>query len=152
MTVTHDSEAPDGATQFEPDAGPSGLERASPPGSPLLEISNATVRIYKTAFGRGPTHARTRFAGPDMLVVLLQDMLTVSERGLLALGEHERLREHRLLLHQAVEPEIRATVERILDRRTLGLISGLDPHRDMAAEVITLAPVEAPVLGLEPVQ
>jgi uncharacterized protein YbcI len=87
-----------------------------------------------------------------MLVVILQDMLTVSERRLLALGEHGVLREHRLLLHQAVEPEIRATVERILDRRTLGLISGLDPHRDMAAEVITLAPIEVPVPGLEPVQ
>lgn len=108
--------------------------------SPLLEISNATVRVYKAAFGRGPTHARARFAGPDTLVVLLQDTMTVSERRLAALGEHERLRAHRLLLHKVVEDEIRSVVERILERPTLSLISGLDTHRDVAAEVILLAP------------
>jgi uncharacterized protein YbcI len=108
--------------------------------SPLLEISNATVRLYKAAFGRGPTHARARFAGNDTLVVLLQDTMTVSERRLAALGEHERLRAHRLLLHQAVEDDIRAVVEEILERPTLSLISGLDTERDVAAEVVVLGP------------
>jgi uncharacterized protein YbcI len=106
------------------------------------------VRIYKSAFGRGPTHARARFAGTDTLVVLLQDTMTISERQLAVLGEHERLREHRLVLHEAFEPQIRAVVERILGRPTLGLITGIDTHRDLAAEVITLGPV--PVPGLEP--
>jgi len=108
--------------------------------SPLLEICNATVRLYKAAFGRGPTHARARFAGTETLVVLLQDTMTPSERQLAALGEHERLRAHRLLLHQVVEDEIRSVVERILERPTLSLISGLDTQRDVAAEVILLAP------------
>ena len=31
--------------------------------SPMLEISNAMVRLYKEAFGRGPTKARAQFAG-----------------------------------------------------------------------------------------
>ena len=117
-----------------------GAESRSSSSSPLLEISNATVRLYKAAFGRGPTHARARFAGPDTLVVLLQGTLTVSERRLAALGEHERLRAHRLLLHQVVEDEIRSVVEQILQRPTLSLISGLDTHRDVAAEVVLLAP------------
>lgn len=108
--------------------------------SPLLEISNATVRLYKVTFGRGPTHARTRFAGPDTLVILLQDTMTVSERKLAALGEHDRLREHRLLLHQSVEADIRAVVERMLTCRTLALITGIDTRRDVVAEVVMLAP------------
>jgi uncharacterized protein YbcI len=112
--------------------------------SPLLEISNATVRLYKAAFGRGPTHARARFAGTDTLVVLLQDTMTVSERRLAALGEHERLRTHRLLLHKTVEDEIRAVVEEVLERPTLSVISGLDTERDVAAEVLILAPVPDP--------
>lgn len=112
--------------------------------SPLLEISNATVRLYKAAFGRGPTHARARFAGTDTLVVLLQDTMTVSERRLAALGEHERLRAHRLLLHKVIEDEIRAVVEEVLERPTLSLISGLDTERDVAAEVLLLAPVPDP--------
>jgi uncharacterized protein YbcI len=107
----------------------------------LLEISNATVRLYKAAFGRGPTHARARFAGSDVLVVLLQDTMTVSERKLAAFGEHDRLRAHRLLLHKMIEDEIRAVVEEVLERETLSMISGLDTERDLAAEVLLLAPV-----------
>jgi uncharacterized protein YbcI len=143
MSIRPEWEAPDGLPQIEFD-GSSGYEPASRASSPLLQISNATVRLYKTAFGRGPTYARTRFAGADTLVVLLQDTMTISERRLADLGEHERLREDRLVLHQTLEPEIRAAVERILDRTTVGLISGIDTHRDLAAEVITLAPVPAP--------
>jgi uncharacterized protein YbcI len=126
------------------DASGGGAEPRSGSRSPLLEISNATVRLYKAAFGRGPTHARARFAGSDMLVVVLQETLTVSDRRLAALGEHDRLRAHRLLLHKAVEDEMRAVVEEVLERPTLSLISGLDTHRDVAAEVILLAPVPDP--------
>jgi uncharacterized protein YbcI len=117
-----------------------GAEARSIASSPMLEICNATVRLYKAAFGRGPTHARARFAGSDTLVVLLQDTMTPPERQLAALGEHERLRAHRLLLHTVVEDEIRSVVERILERPTLSLISGLDTERDVAAEVILLTP------------
>jgi uncharacterized protein YbcI len=126
------------------DASGAGTDPRHVSSSPLLEISNATVRLYKAAFGRGPTHARARFAGPDTLVVLLQDTMTVSERRLAALGEHERLRAHRLLLHKVVEDEIRAVVEEVLERPTLSLISGLDTERDVAAEVLVLAPIPDP--------
>lgn len=108
--------------------------------NPLLEISNAMVHLYKTAFGRGPTHARARFAGADVMVVLLQDTMTVSERRLVSLGQHERLREHRLLLHDTVEDEMRSVVERVLARPTLALISGIDTRRDVAVETFLLAP------------
>jgi uncharacterized protein YbcI len=127
---------------------PREIDNRSASGSPLLEISNATVRLYKAAFGRGPTHARARFAGPDTLVVVLQDTMTVSERRLAELGEHERLRAHRLLLHQTVEGEIRSVIEQTLERPATSLICGLDTHRDIAVEVAVLAP--APHLAPEP--
>jgi uncharacterized protein YbcI len=108
--------------------------------NPLLAISNSMVHLYKTAFGRGPTLARARFAGADILVVVLQDTMTVSERRLVALGEHERLREHRLRLHDTVEAEMRSAVEGVLGRPTLALISGIDTHRDVAVETFMLGP------------
>jgi len=128
--------------QPDPESGfsPGSHDTRGHSSSPLLEISNATVRLYKAAFGRGPTHARARFAGPDTLVVLLQDTLTVSERRLVEVGEHERLRAHRLLLHQTVETEIRAIIEQTLGRSITSLICGLDPQRDIAVEVAVLAP------------
>jgi uncharacterized protein YbcI len=112
--------------------------------NPLLEISNATVRVYKQVFGRGPTYARARFAGADTLVVLLQDSMTATERTLVALGEHGRVREQRQLLRGAVDGEMRAMVERILARRTLALIHGIDTERDVAVEVFLLACTPAP--------
>ena len=106
--------------------------------SPMLEISNEIVRLYKEAFGRGPTKARAQFAGPDTLVVILEASLTVAERNLVAMGEHQRLREARLFFQYALEDQFRAIVEQALDRRTVAFISGIDTHRDVAMEVFTL--------------
>jgi uncharacterized protein YbcI len=113
--------------------------------TPLLEISNAIVHLYKSAFGRGPTHARARFAGADLLVVVLQDTMTISERRLAAIGQHQPLREHRLLLHATVEHEMRGAVERILGRTTVALVSGIDTERDVAVETFLLAPIVPPI-------
>jgi uncharacterized protein YbcI len=117
-------------------------------GSALLQISNAMVRLYKDAFGRGPTKARAQFAGPDTLVVLLQDSMTVAERNLAAMGEHARLRDARMFFQYALEDEFRAAVEQILRRRTVAFISGIDTERDVSIEVFTLEPrtgVVAPI-------
>jgi uncharacterized protein YbcI len=108
--------------------------------NPLLEISNAMVHLYKVAIGRGPTHARARFAGADVVVVILHDTLTVSERRLVEMNQHERLRADRLLIHDAIEDEMRGAVERVLVRPTLALISGIDTHRDLAVETFLLGP------------
>ena len=80
--------------------------------SRMLEISNSMVRVYKEAFGRGPTKARAYFAGPDILVVLLADSLTVAERNLAAMGEHERLRQSRIFFQHAMEEQFRAHLNR----------------------------------------
>jgi uncharacterized protein YbcI len=108
--------------------------------SPLLQISNAMVRLYKEAFGRGPTKARTQFAGPDTVVVILEDSMTVVERNLAALDEHARLRESRLFFQHALESEFRAIIEQILGRRTVAFISGIDPRHDVSVELFTLEP------------
>jgi uncharacterized protein YbcI len=108
--------------------------------SPMLEISNAMVRLYKDAFGRGPTKARAQFAGPDTLVVLLENSLTVAERNLVAMGEHQRLREARLFFQYALEDQFRGIVEHALGRRTVAFVSGIDTSRDVAMEVFTLEP------------
>ena len=117
--------------------------QASEASSALVEISNAMVRLYKEAFGRGPTKTRARFSGADTLVVLLEDTLTAAERSLIALGEHGRVRDERLLLHLAFEDLKRSEVERILTRRPVVWVCGIDPLHDLATEVCTFesAPV-----------
>jgi hypothetical protein len=46
-------------------------ERAEAQISKLAELSREMVRLYKVQFGRGPTKARSDFAGPDLLVCTL---------------------------------------------------------------------------------
>lgn len=106
----------------------------------MLQISTEMVRLYKDAFGRGPTKARAQFAGPDTLVVTLEDSLTVAERNLAALGELGRLREARLFFQYAMEDSFRAIVERVLGRRTIAFVSGIDVRNDVSVEVFTLEP------------
>lgn len=108
--------------------------------SPLLEVANVMVHLYKDAFGRGPTRSRALFSASDTLVILLEDMMTGAERQLVALGEYGRVREQRLLLQLAFQDMKRSEVERILRRRVLPYISGSDPARDLATEVFVLEP------------
>jgi uncharacterized protein YbcI len=112
------------------------------PRSPMLEISNAMVRLYKEAFGRGPTKARSHFAGPDTLVVVLENSMTVAERNLVRLGEHGRLRDTRTLVQGALEDQFRAIVEEALGRRTIAFASAIDARHDVALEVFTLEPYQ----------
>jgi uncharacterized protein YbcI len=125
------------------DSGPSNQDHGSSAisdRSPMLEISNAMVRLYKEAFGRGPTKARAQFAGPDTLIVTLEHSLTVAERNLVAMGEHQRLREARLFFQYALEDQLRSIVERALGRRTVAFVSGIDTQYDVAMEIFTLEP------------
>jgi uncharacterized protein YbcI len=110
--------------------------------SPLLAISNETVQLYKQAIGRGPTKARTLFADPDTVLILLEDALTTEERTLLDAGADEQLRETRKVIQDALEPALRSLVERTLGRGTRALIAGIDASRATAVHVITLEPAQ----------
>ena len=113
-------------------------EREGP--SVQLELSNAMVRIYKEQFGRGPTRARTHFAGPDTVVSTLQDSLTPAERNLVRLGEHQRLRDTRMFFQYATEEQFRDAVETITGRKVVAFVSGIDTREDVSTEVFYLEP------------
>lgn len=107
-----------------------------------LAISNAMVRLYKEMFGRGPTKARTNFAGADTLVATLEDSMTPAERNLVALGELQRLRDMRMFFQYASEKEFRGTVEQLTGRQVWAFVSGFDAANDVATEVFYLVPLE----------
>src|SRR5687767_6086750 len=88
--------------------------------SMLLSISNEIVHIYKEQFGRGPTRARTDWAGPDVLVCTLRDSFTPAERNLAEMGEHQRLRDSRLFFQYATEQEFVSAIERVVGRKVMG--------------------------------
>ncbi|MEA2449808.1 MAG: hypothetical protein QOG63_1740 [Thermoleophilaceae bacterium] len=113
----------------------------APGGQPsLVALSNAMVQLYKSQFGRGPTKARSAFAGPDTLICTLQDSLTPAERTMVKMGEYQRLRDTRLIFQHASETEFRAAVEEITGRKVWAFVSGMDVHHDVACEIFYLEP------------
>jgi uncharacterized protein YbcI len=106
-----------------------------------MQISNEMVRLYKEQFGRGPTRARTNWAGPDTLISVLEDTLTPAERNLVKLGEHQRLRDLRLFFQYASVAEFCESVERLTGRKVRAFISGIDTEADgVATEIFLLHP------------
>ncbi|HEV7804267.1 MAG TPA: Na-translocating system protein MpsC family protein [Solirubrobacteraceae bacterium] len=108
--------------------------------SVLSAISNVMVRLYKEQFGRGPTRTRTNWAGPDVIVVTLEETFTPAERSLQRLGEHKQLRDLRLLFQYAEIDAFCEPIERLTGRKVRGFISGIDTEADIATELFMLHP------------
>ena len=102
------------------------------------EISREMVRLYKELFGRGPTKARTEFAGADIVVCSLENSFTPAERSLAEMGEHQRLRDTRMYFQHATSERFREIVERLTGRRVRAFVSGLDADADLCSEVFYL--------------
>jgi uncharacterized protein YbcI len=121
-------------TLTDDEAASRGSARDERPGQ-LTQVTRAMVAIYKDQFGRGPTHARSHYAGPDMIVCALEDTLTPIERTLVAIGEHQRLRDIRMLFQHTAESTFRSAVEEITGRKVVAFSSGFDTVADVATEV-----------------
>jgi uncharacterized protein YbcI len=104
------------------------------------EISREMVRLYKEQFGRGPTKARTEFAGSDIVICTLEDSFTPAERRLAEMEEHQRLRDTRLYFQHATKDEFIGTIERIMNRKVRAFNSSIDTHNDISVEVFHLEP------------
>jgi uncharacterized protein YbcI len=106
-----------------------------------MQISNEMVKLYKEQFGRGPTKARTNWAGPDVLVTTLEDTLTPAERNLVKLGEHQRLRDLRTFFQYATIREFCEPVERLTGRKVRAFHSSIDTVVDgISIEAFVLHP------------
>jgi uncharacterized protein YbcI len=119
---------------------PNSAETAAHEFSILAEISREMVALYKRQFGRGPTKARTSFAGPDLVICTLEDSFTPAERKLAEMGEHQRLRDTRLYFQHATQKDFRSVIERILGRKVRAFNSAIDTETDVSVEVFHLEP------------
>jgi uncharacterized protein YbcI len=110
-------------------------------GTGLMEISNAMVKLYKEQFGRGPTSVRTHWCGPNALTSFLEDTFTPAERNLVEMGEHQRLRDTRMIFQYATVREFCEPVERITGRTVRSFQSSIDTEVDgLAIETFIFYP------------
>src|SRR4051794_17269236 len=111
-----------------------------PRGATLAAVSEAMVRLHKEQFGRGPTHARSNFAGEDVVVCILEEALLPAELALVGLGEQQQVRSSRAFLQAATADRFTSAVEQILGRRVRAFSSAVDPDVGIAMEVFVLEP------------
>jgi uncharacterized protein YbcI len=107
----------------------------------LMEISNVMVRLYKEQFGRGPTKARATWCTPDVVAVFLEDTLAPVERSMVRMGEHQRLREMRVMFQYATVRGFCEPVEQITGRKVRSFLSSIDTEVEgLSMETFILHP------------
>ena len=114
-----------------------------PPGAMAMQaVSNAMVSLHKEQFGRGPTNARTHFAGADPLVCTIEEALLPAERTMVQMGEHNRVREARMFLQVATSREFIGAGAAIIPRKVRGFASAIDPEPGIVWEIFTFESAE----------
>ena len=113
-------------------------------GSLSNEISRGLVVLTKARTGKGPTKTRT-YIKDDLVVCLLRDGLTQTEKTLVADGNQSTVREVRSNLQSSFRDEAVTMVERVTNRKVISFLSTDDIENDVAAEIFILEPLpEAP--------
>jgi uncharacterized protein YbcI len=106
----------------------------------LQAVSSAMVKLHKEQFGRGATNARADFAGADVLVCVLHDVLLPAERKLVEMKSQERVRDSRVAYQAATAGEFIAAVEEIVHRKVRAFASGVDPDQNVVFETFLFEP------------
>ena len=104
----------------------------------VLELSNALVGLHKEQFGRGPTRARTHFAGADIVVTVFFDALLPAEKALVEIGEPLRVQESRIFFQEATRDRFIETIERVVGRRVVSFHSTCDARAGVVMEIAIL--------------
>ena len=107
-----------------------------PLGPLLAEVTNAIVRLHRTHYGKGPTRSKS-YLMDDVLVCVMQDVLTTVERTIVEAGEEARVRDTRFAFQDA-----KAAVEDVIGRRVLGYTSQVLVDEAVAIELFVLGPGE----------
>ena len=108
-------------------------------GSDLAEVSNGIVQLLRETYGRGPTKAKS-YLNDNIVLVVLEDILTTVERTLLDNGKDSLVREVRLVYQAAETEKFTGVVEKALGRKVLTYHSQVTFDPDMAFEVFVLDP------------
>jgi uncharacterized protein YbcI len=119
-----------------PDISADGRVEADRGTSLVAEISREIVRIHARFYGRGPTKAKTVWRD-EIVICVLEDLLTKAEQLLVDGGRFEDVRAHRTAFQDEVEPLFRSSVEAVTGRRVQSFLSQVSKD-GVACEVFVL--------------
>ena len=117
-------------------SGTQGLE-----GDALTEaISASMVALYARHYGHASTTATT-YINDNVVVCLLEDILTAEERVLIAQGLDGEVIDERVAFQEGMQDEFTAEIERLTARRVTAFLSANQTTPGVACELFFL---EAP--------
>ena len=112
------------------------------PGDGLTRaISAAMVTLYGEVYGHDRTTAST-YINDDVVVCILEDILTTSEQALVAAGSASEVIDGRVAFQAEREDDFSRAVERLTLRRVVAFLSGNQTSPGIACEMFFLAPIE----------
>ena len=112
-------------------------QTTTPSGELLAEVSRSMVQLYKELYGKGPTKART-YMTDDLVVCVLEGGFHRSERTLLEHGQEEPVLSQREAVQETMRDSFIRLIERLLDRKVVSFISGVDTATETSADLFVL--------------
>ena len=103
-------------------------------------ISAAMVELYGRVYGHDRTTATT-YINDNVVVCILEDILSTTEDSLVAAGEGVEVIDARVAFQRDTEDEFTAEIERLTGRRVTAFLSGNQSAPGVACELFFL---EAP--------
>jgi uncharacterized protein YbcI len=105
----------------------------------LATVSNAVVSIFSECYGRGPTKAKS-YAFDNLVLVVLEDLLTTVERTLVNNGEQDLVRRVRLTFQEIEADRFKDAVAEAMGRKVLTYHSQVVFDPPMGFEIFVLEP------------
>ena len=104
-------------------------------------MSRGLVQLFRHRAGRGPTQAKSFWAGDDTLRVLFGGGYTKAEKTLWEQGRPDTASSYRHAVLEALQPDMRAVVEGSVGRRVEAVLAAAHHDPDVMAAIFLLEPL-----------
>jgi hypothetical protein len=111
-------------------------------GPQLAELSRRLVQLMRRDAGRGPTRAKTYWAGSDVLLTVFGDGFLLSEKTLLDHGLEGVAMAYRGAIQQTLRDAMRDEVERTVGRRVIAAMGCAHHDPDLMVELFIFERVQ----------
>ena len=117
------------------------LQHPAPRTQSLAPLSRGLVQLFRHRAGRGPTHAKSFWAGDDALLVLFGGGYTKAEKTLWDQGHPDTAVAYRHAVLDALEDDMRSVVNAAVGRSVEAVLVSAHHDPDVMAAVFLLEPL-----------
>lgn len=94
--------------------------------------------MHSSAYGKGPSRARTHLHDGSYVLCMLRDPFTVSERTLISAGRVDVVEASRSAFYETAEPSLRDIVERLTGYTVVSFLANVATDIDLITHLFVL--------------